>query len=241
MSPAVLIADDEPLARARLRDLLAAHPDLEVVGEAADGREAVARIDELEPDIVFLDIQMPLKTGLEVLAEVTHQPAVIFTTAHDRYAVAAFELAAVDYLLKPFGAARLAAAVERALSGKDRGSAGRAAEAMESGRVDRLFVRDRGRIVPIPAADIVRLEARDDYVAIHAGGRSHLMHITMNELEKRLDPARFLRIHRTHMVNLDHLRAMEPFDGTRLMIEMRDGTKLMASRARSRELKALAR
>lgn len=243
MRHAVLIVDDEPLARARVRDLLSEHPGLELVGEAADGIEAVSRIDQLEPDIVFLDIQMPGVSGLEVLKKIRHQPAIIFTTAHDRYAVAAFELAAVDYLLKPFGPERFRAAVERVLATQERTAAGpRALEALGSTTyVERLFVRDRGRIVPIAAPDIIRLEASDDYVAVHAGGRAHLMHITLTELEKRLDPARFLRIHRTHIVNLDHLKSIEPHDGARMTVQMRDGSKLMASRARSRTLRSLAR
>jgi two-component system LytT family response regulator len=237
-----LVADDEPLARQRLRDLLEELPAVEIVGEAADGAAAVAQIDALKPDLVFLDIQMPGLSGLEVLRRAAHHPVTIFTTAHDQYAVAAFELAAVDYLLKPFGMERLRTAVDRALATRDAAAPARAEQLLGAAHtVTRLFVRDRGKIVPLPVADIAHFEARDDYVAVYVGGRTYLMHVTLGELERRLDASRFLRIHRTHLVNLDHVRAMEPYDGTRLQVELRDGTKLMASRSRSRELRDLAR
>jgi len=237
-----LIADDEPLARRRLRDLLADVPAVEVLGEAADGAEAVAQIDALRPDLVFLDIQMPGLSGLDVLRQTAHHPVTIFTTAHDRYAVAAFELAAVDYLLKPFGLERLTVAVTRALAARDTAAPARAEQALVgAGPLERLFVHDRGKIVPLAVSKIVRFEARDDYVAVCPEGRTYLMHVTLGELERRLDPARFLRIHRTHLVNLDYVRTMEPYDGTRLVVELVDGTRLMASRSRSRVLKDLAR
>lgn len=241
MKARTLIADDEPLARQRLRDLVAEIGGLEIIGEAGDGAAALAAIDDHKPELVLLDINMPVLSGLEVMKRAAHRPAVIFTTAHDQFAVAAFELAAVDYLLKPFGAERLRTAVERALDGRDRAGPSRVAQLLGSEPIERLFVKDRGRIVPLAAAKITRFEARDDYVAVHVGARSYLMHVTLGELERRLDPGRFLRIHRTHVVNLDHVQAMEPYDTTRLMVQMRDGTKIMASRSRSKELRELAR
>jgi len=244
LRPTALIADDEPLACRRLRDLVADVPLVEVVGEVSDGEAAVRALDSLKPDLVFLDIEMPGLTGLEVLERARHRPAVVFTTAYDRYAVAAFELAAVDYLLKPFGRERFRAAVERAcrtLNGVEASAAvERARPALERRTpLARLFVRDRGRIVLVAVTGVVRIEARDDYVAVHAAGRSHLVHVTMNEMEERLDRERFLRIHRSHLVNLDHAKSLEPHDQTRLVVEMRDGSRIVASRARSRELRDL--
>ena len=240
-----VIVDDEPLARQQLRDFMADVPWLECIAEAATGGDAVRVIDAEQPDIVFLDIQMPEMTGLEVLERIDHDPAVVFTTAHDRYAVAAFELGALDYLLKPFGRERFLGAVERARRSLQSESGERPAErvraALESERsMTRVFVRDRGRILPIPVQEIVRLEAEDDYVGLHARGRRFLVYLPLGEFEKRLDRERFLRVHRSHIVNLDHVSALVPYDASRLQVEMRDGTKIMASRTRSRELRHLA-
>jgi len=248
MKTRALVVEDEPIARRQLRELLAGIEWVECIGEASNGREAVGRIDALEPDLVFLDIEMPELSGLEVLERITHDPAVVFTTAYDKFAVAAFELEAIDYLLKPFGRDRLHAALERVRRAvRERGDepvSRRAREALGqiagAGALARIFVRDRGRIVPIAAQEIERLEAEDDYVAVHSRGRRYLVYLGMNEFEARLDPQRFLRIHRSHIVNLDHVAALIPFDGTRLQVEMRDGTRLTASRTRSRELRGLA-
>jgi two-component system, LytTR family, response regulator len=248
MKTRAIVVEDEPIARQQLRDLLLEVDWIECVGEAADGRSAAALIDELEPDLVFLDIEMPEMSGLDVLRSIQHEPSVVFTTAYDRFAVAAFELEAIDYLLKPFGRDRLRAALERvrrAVAGDaDVSLVKRAHEALDQlsgdGPLTRLFVRDRGRILPIAVREIERLEADDDYVAVHVRGRRFLVYLGMNEFEARLDPTRFLRIHRSHIVNLDHVAALVPFDATRLQIEMKDGTKLIASRTRSRELRSLA-
>ena len=237
----VVIADDEPPARQQLQDLLADVPWVTCVGEAADGEEAVAAVDRLRPDLLFLDIEMPVLSGLAVLGRVRHQPAVVFTTAYDRYAVAAFELAALDYLLKPFGRDRLSSALERARRALDERTAlsvlERARETSGSAPARRVFVRDHGRIVPLAIRDVQRLEARDDYVDLYAGGRSYLVHLPLAEFERRLDPARFLRIHRSRIVNLDHVAGFTPCDGSRLEVEMKDGTRLLASRQRSRALR----
>jgi two-component system LytT family response regulator len=240
-----VLVDDEPLARRQLRDFMVDAPWLECVGEAATGTDAVRLIDATQPDLVFLDIRMPELSGLEVLEQTEHDPTVIFTTAHDRYAVAAFELGALDYLLKPFGRERFLAAVERARRSiraeSEERSVERARGALNaSGLLTRVFVRDRGRILPIPAREIVRLEAEDDYAALFARGRRFLVYLPLAEFERRLDPDRFMRVHRSHIVNLDHVSALVPYDGSRLQVEMRDGTKIMASRTRSRELRHLA-
>jgi two-component system LytT family response regulator len=241
VKPSALIAEDEALARRMLRDLLDEIGLVHVVGEVDDGAACVRALDELRPEILFLDVQMPGGDGFEVLARSRHRPLTIFTTAHDQFAVAAFELAAVDYLLKPFGRERLRLAVERALQGLpgERADAERLSATWSAERpVRRLFLRDRGRIVPVAVEHIVRIEAMDDYAAVHVRDRSYLLHMPMNVLERRLDPDRFVRVHRSHIVNLDHVAALEPYDGTRLEIVMRDGTRVLASRARSRVLRA---
>jgi two-component system LytT family response regulator len=180
---------------------------------------------------------------------------VVFTTAYDRYAVSAFELAAVDYLLKPFGRERFHAAAERAWTALTAAPAAdadeppvverarhalEAARAAPDARLARLLVRDRGLITPIAVRDVERLEAEDDYVALFAHGRRHLVYLPLAEFERRLDPAQFVRVHRSHIVNLDFVRHLVPYDAVRLQVEMRDGTKILASRARSRTLRELA-
>src|SRR5215467_15990456 len=189
MKTRAVVVEDEPIARQQLRDLLLEVDWIDCVGEAADGRSAAAMIDQLEPDLVFLDIEMPEMSGLDVLGAIRHEPAVVFTTAYDKFAVAAFELEAIDYLLKPFGRERLYAAldrVKRAVRGDgDVPISHRAHEAIEQRDrwLTRIFVRDRGRLVPIAAADIERLEADDDYVAVHSRGRRYLVYLGMNEFE----------------------------------------------------------
>lgn len=237
-----LIVDDEPLARRKLLELLSEAEWLRAVGEAADGETAAREIDRLEPHVVFLDIEMPGLSGLRVLERCRHRPVVVFTTAFDRYAVTAFELEALDYLLKPFGRDRFQAALRRvreALERPDPEALERASRALAGARepVDRIFVRDRGRIIPIGVAEITRLEAEDVYVAVHAAGRRYLVHLALQELERNLDPSRFVRIHRCHVVNLDFVAAFRPMEDSRLEVEMKDGTRLAASRARSKELR----
>ena len=247
MSTRVVIVEDEPIARQQLRDLLGDVDWIDCVGEAADGQAAVTLIDSARPDLVFLDIEMPELNGLGVLGKIQHDPAVVFTTAYDKFAVSAFELEAIDYLLKPFGRDRLLAALDRVKRAiredGDVAVSRRAHEAMDqlsgTGPLTRIFVRDRGRIVPVAVRDIERLEADDDYVAVYTRGRRYLVYLNMSEFEARLDPAMFLRIHRSHIVNLDHVAALSSYDATRLQVELRDGTKLLASRTRSRELRHL--
>lgn len=237
----VLVCEDEPLARLHLRGLIEATPGLLWVGDAADGASAVTLIDRLRPDLVFLDIQMPELPGIAVLERITHRPAVIFTTAFDSYAVQAFELGAVDYLLKPFGPERFATAVsraERALAAEEQSPVVDRIRAVQ-GTLSRVFVRERGRIVPVAVTDIERLEAEDDYVAIVTRGRRHLLTITLASLLERLDGRRFVRIHRSHVVNLDYVAALAPFDAGRLSVEMRDGTRITASRSGTQALRSL--
>lgn len=240
-----LVIDDEPLARRKIRTLLGEVAWIECIGEVGDGQGAVRAIEEQQPDLVFLDIRMPGLSGLEILRRIRHRPAVIFTTAYDRYAVTAFELAAVDYLLKPFSRDRFLQSVARARPALEwkagAASADRAEEALQTAPVGRLFVREGGRIVPLRAGDVARLEACDDFAYAHAGGRRYRINASLNDLEQRLDPAVFVRIHRSHIVNLDHVAAWVPYDGSRFEVRLRDGTVLTASRQRSRALRSLAR
>jgi two-component system LytT family response regulator len=234
-----VIVDDEPLARKRLRELLTGFDGIECIGEAVDGRSAVQTIDTLRPDLVFLDVEMPEGTGLDVLDRIAHSPAVIFTTAYDRYAVAAFELQAVDYLLKPFGHDRLARALERVVVPSKEGVATRARTALANAGspIDRILVRDRGRLVPVAVRDITRLEANDDYTSVHTRGRTYLVHLALQDFERRLDTAKYVRIHRSHIVNFDHVAQFTPTDGGRMRLEMDDGTQLPVSRAYSKALR----
>lgn len=245
MKVPVLVVDDEPIARAGLRQMLAAFDWVDVVGEAADGQSAVMAIETLKPEIVFLDVQMPGLLGTDVLRHIEHRPFVIFTTAYSQHAVTAFELGAVDYLMKPFGAARLAAAMERV-----RGAIGepssldameRLSGALGGGPITRLFVRVGNTIVPIPVDRVSRLEADGDYVVAHVAGSRHLLHLALSTLVTRLDPKRFAQVHRTHVVNLDHVRAFRRDTRGNLEAEMNDGAKVPVSRARAQELRSLGR
>ena len=239
-----LVADDEPFARSGLRRMLAEFDWIDCIGEAASGTAAIEAIDRLRPDLVFLDIRMPGATGLQVLERIAHRPRVVFTTAFAEHAVTAFELGALDYLLKPFGHERLAKAMERlreTLGSAQPAVAERLAETLEGGPLARLFVRSGRSIVPVTAAEISRLEAMGDYVVVHAAGGKHVLHITLAQLESRLDPRHFRRVHRAHIVNLEHVAAFRRLPGGALCAELADGTRVAVSRANARELRALAR
>lgn len=238
-----LIADDEPVARAGLRDMLADVDWVTCVGEAANGPAAVQAINALKPELVFLDIRMPGMLGTEVLAHVQHQPLVVFTTAFAQHAATAFELGALDYLLKPFGPERLGRTLSRIRTalGESQGAPAfdRLREALSTGPMTRLFVRSGGAIIPVSVATIAWFEASGDYVIAHAGRSRYMLHLSLNRLESKLDPAKFLRIHRTHLVNLDHVTAFRRHGKERLVAEMPDGAKLVVSRSRSKELRSL--
>lgn len=238
----VLVCEDEPLARVHLRELIDATPRLRCVGEAADGVRAVSLIDAERPQLVFLDIRMPELDGLSVLSHIVHQPAVVFTTAYDAHAVQAFEFGAIDYLLKPFGAERFTTAVARAIRHLEAAEPEviRVADRLQAADAPlaRLFARERGRIVPIAVNEIERLEAEDDYVAVFTRGRRHLLTVTLTALLERLDATRFVRIHRSHAINLDAIASMVPFDAGRLSVELRDGTRITASRAGTQALRS---
>lgn len=239
-----LIADDEPVARVGLRHMLADVDWIECIGEAADGPAAIEAIERLRPELVFLDIQMPGLLGTEVVQRLAHQPLVVFTTAHAEHAITAFELGALDYLLKPFGPERFNAALDRlraALGEPAAPAFERLGEALGPGPISRIFVRSGRAIVALAVDAVSWFEALGDYVAVHAGAATHLVHVPLNRLERRLDPRRFVRIHRTHIVNLDHVDSFRRQDDGRLVAQLRDGKALAVSRAKAQELRALVR
>ena len=242
MTATVLIAEDHDLARKKLVELLRDVDWIDCVAEVEDGPAALRAIDRLKPDLLFLDVRMPGMTGLEVLRRSTCRPHVIFTTAYPDHAVEAFELQALDYLLKPFGRERLDQALDRARqaigSTQPPLQLERIRDALEPREhLSRIFVRKRGKILPIAVVDVERLEADADYVGVWTGGRRYLVRIALDALAVRLDPQVFCRIHRSHVVNLDFVKAMQPYDGSRLLVELRDGTQIVASRSRSRDLR----
>jgi two-component system LytT family response regulator len=239
----VAIADDERLARGKLRDFVSEIDGVTCVGEARNGSETVALVNRVRPDVLFLDVRMPGLDGFQVLRHLTHPPVVIFTTAHDEYAVAAFEVRALDYLLKPFGRARFREALARARESLDDpliasiGDRARDALVDNAEPLRQIFVRVARRIVPVNIAHVTRFEAADDYVTIYANGQRLVAAIRMDDLERLLDPVRFLRIHRSHIVNLAEVTSMVPHVSGRLLVTLKDGTPLFASRSRSREVR----
>jgi two-component system LytT family response regulator len=245
MKVTAFIADDEPVARAGLRGMLRAFEWVEVVGEAGDGESAVQGIRALKPELVFLDVQMPGMLGTDVFRRIEHEPFVMFTTAYSEHAVTAFELGAVDYLLKPFGPARLAAAMERVRSSIGEPVSADAVErlsgALAGGPITRLFVRVGSAIVPLAVERVSWFEADGDYVIAHAGTSRHMLHLALSRLEQRLDAQKFTRVHRAHIVNLDHVRAFRPDDRGGLEAELVDGTRVPVSRARAQELRSAGR
>lgn len=236
------VVDDEPLARRRLRGLIQETTWLDFVGESGAAKTAIPAIDELRPDLVFVDIRMPGMTGLEMLARLHHRPLVIFTTAFDNFAVTAFEVGAVDYLLKPFGRDRFQQAVERVrVSGRPRkaDATDRAGETLSTRPLTRLFVRQGVRVVPVPLEQVERFQACDDYVVVQAGEREYTLGLPMSQLEQRLDASTFVRVHRSTIVNLNHVVEWQPYDGSRLRVLLRSGATLITSRERSRRLREL--
>lgn len=240
MNLRALVVDDEMLARQRIRHLLRRSTDIEVVGECANGLEAVKAIEELAPDLVFMDIQMPELDGFGVVEAVgpDHMPPTLFITAYDQHALRAFEVHAVDYLLKPFSPERFHQALERARRWcrSPTGQKGPDLEALMAslGRdrpwADRLLVRAGDRHVLVRTEAVQWIEAEDNYVRLHVEGTSHLVRQTMTGLLAKLDPARFRRIHRSAIVNLDCIREFQPWTGGDHLVIMRDGTRLTLSR-----------
>ena len=229
-----VIVDDEELARSFLKELLRPHPEIELVAECANGFEAVKAIAETRPDLLFLDVQMPKLDGFEVLELIDNTPAVIFITAYDQYAMRAFDAQAVDYLLKPFATERFERALERAKSRVAGRGAGvelaKAARPREQ-RPERIVVKDGTRVHIIPIEKLDYVEAQDDYVALHSGGRSYLKQQPIAGVEAMLDPARFVRIHRSSIVNLERVTRIEPYAKDSRIVILTDGTRLPVSRS----------
>ncbi len=229
-----VIVDDEELARSFLRELLRAHPEVEVAAECPNGFEAVKAITEIRPDLVFLDVQMPKLDGFEVLELIDCSPAVIFVTAFDQYAMRAFDAQAVDYLLKPFSTDRFERALERAKSRIGERSAPPAGLAHSARppdqRPERIVVKDGTKVHIIPLDKLDYVEAQDDYVALHSGGKSYLKQQPIVSLEEMLDPARFVRIHRSSIVNLERVTRIEPYTKDSRIVILADGTRLPVSK-----------
>lgn len=245
-----LIVDDEPAAREGLRHLLAADPEIEVVGECRDGKTATAAIRDQAPELVFLDVQMPELDGLGVLRDVPveQRPVVVFVTGYDRYALQAFEVHAVEYLLKPFTDDRFREALSQAklqvrrtrmgelgreiatLAGSDAAAAPAEKPAAPKGYRSRLVVKTGGNVVLVPVEDIDWIDADGDYVRIHVAKASHTVRETMHHLETELDPSRFVRIHRSTIVNLARVKELQPFYRGEFVAVLHDGTRLKLSR-----------
>ncbi len=239
-----IVVDDEAPARALLREYLSAHEDMLLLAECANGFEAVKAVSEHSPDVVFLDVQMPKIDGFEVLELLESPPLVVFTTAFDEYAVRAFEVHAADYLLKPISRERFDDALDRLRAEKRGGRPGLGAPLLAEIRrsrtpLQRILVRDGSKVHVIPAESIDYIEAQDDYIAIHAGGKIHLKLERIAIIDQSLDPARFVRIHRSFILNLERLARIEFYaKGSRMAI-LRDGTRLPVSRSGNDKLKGI--
>jgi len=243
-----LIVDDEPLARERLRRLLEGEPEIEIVGECADGREAVAAIQKQPPDLMFLDIQMPELDGFGVLqaTNTQHVPVIVFVTAHDKFALRAFEVHAVDYLLKPFDRERFQTALRRALE-RVRNRDSQALQQRQAALLadlkippkspDRLAVKSAGRVVFVKLSDIDWIEAAHNYVELHAGKESHLLRETLNAIEARLSPEKFVRISRSAIVNIERVKELQPLFHGEYTVTLQNGTRVTLSRRYRDKLK----
>src|SRR6202171_4965888 len=238
-----LLVDDEDLARHALRELLKSHPEVEVAAECANGFDAVKAVAEQKPDLIFLDVQMPKLTGFDVLELIGSDLPVIFVTAYDQHAMRAFEVHAVDYLLKPVGRERFEAALTRA---KDRVAETKPmpAELAATARppqqfLERVVIRDGTRVTLIPIAKLDYVEAQDDYVALASQGAKHLKQQTIASLEAALDPARFVRIHRSYIVNFERVARIEPYGKDSRLAILADGSRLPVRRAGYARVRAL--
>jgi two-component system LytT family response regulator len=236
-----MVVDDEPMARERLVDLLGQEKDIELIGECADGAQAVSAIQQQQPDLVFLDVQMPACDGFRVIENVgpDRMPAVVFVTAYDEYALKAFEVHAIDYLLKPFGRDRFQQSLQHARAHVERrraGDLGRRLMALvhdvkpEPPRMDRLIVKSGGRVFFLRTDDIDWVEAAGNYVRLHLATESHLFRETMNNMEARLDGQRFVRIHRSRIVNSDRIKELQPWFNGEYVVVLSNGTRLTLSR-----------
>lgn len=229
-----IIVDDEPLAAGLVKEFLGAYPQFEVVAMCHDGVEAFKAIQLHQPDLIFLDIQMPKITGFELLELLENPPAVLFTTAFDQYAVKAFDAKGLDYLVKPFSEARFAQAITRFLSQYQGNSASASypeeLSLIQQGKCTRLVVRVKNEIKIIPVQEVSYFAAEDDYISIHTGEGKFLKKMTMKHLEESLDPGKFARIHRSFLVNLQELSGIEPYEKDSYVLRLRSGAKIPVSK-----------
>ncbi|BBB67666.1 DNA-binding response regulator [Undibacterium sp. YM2] len=246
----VLIVDDEELARRLSLEYLRAHPDLDVIGECETGLEAVDAINRLNPDLVLLDIQMPQLSGLDVLELTGRRSGVIFTTAYDQYALKAFDLHAVDYLLKPYSQQRFDEALGKARklliqetsASSPTSSSTQALEtllAQQSEKLQRLLIRDRGQVHVVPLDSIDYVEAQDDYILIHAAGKSYMKTQSLSELEAQLDAGKFVRVHRSFLVQVTAVQSIEKTSKDSQVAILKSGAQVAVSRAGNERLRAL--
>ena len=237
-----VIVDDESPARTRIRELLRATPDVEIIDECSNGREAVRSISANSPDLVFLDIQMPELDGFAVIEALgpEHLPAVIFVTAYDHYAVQAFEVNAIDYLLKPFDRQRFQTALSRARDHLQMNNKGELNQQLNTllrqlktpqKQAERFVVKSGGRVFFLKNEEIDWIEAAGNYVRLHVGTETHLLRETMNAIQKKIDPSRFIRIHRSTFVNVEKIKELQPWFHGEYVVIMRDGTQLTMSRS----------
>jgi two-component system LytT family response regulator len=245
-----LIAEDEPLAREKIKTLLESEPEIEIIGECADGRETVSAIARQSPELLFLDVQMPELDGFGVVEAVgaERMPVVIFVTAYNQYALRAFEAHALDYLLKPFDRERFQKALQRAKAQIERARAGALNERLlallaglkaEPKVLERLVLKSGGRVFFLRAEEIDWVEAAGNYVRLHAGREAHLLRETINGLAAKLDPGQFLRIHRSTIVNLERIKELHPLFHGEYVITRQDGTQLTSSRGYREQLHKL--
>ena len=243
-----LIVDDEPLARERIVDMLVGDPDLEIIGECGDGLMAVAAVESHKPDLLFLDVQMPELDGFGVLEAIEQPPVIVFVTAYDQYALRAFEVHALDYLLKPFDRERFDKALQRAKRQIERERAGTMNRELVALLADiksrpkpleRLVIKAGGRVFFLRVDEIDWIEAAANYVKLHAGGEAHLLRETINGLAAKLDPDKFLRVHRSIIVNLERVKEMQPWFHGDYVIIMQDGAQLTSSRNYREQLRKL--
>ncbi len=240
---AIIIEDEEP-ARNLLKAYLQSHDEIELVAECENGFDGIKAIAEYRPDLIFLDIQMPKLTGFEMLELLDEYPEIIFTTAYDEFALRAFELNAVDYLMKPFSKARFDNALEKVFTRlKNKSQQNTTVEKLKeqvqetSGPQERFFVKTGSRIDVIPVEDIIHVEAQDDYVELHTAKGRFLKKETMNRLELQLPPKKFIRVHRSHIIRVDQMEKLEKYGKESYMVVLKNGAKVLVSKSRIKNLK----
>lgn len=242
MKKNAIIIDDERLARNELKKILALHPEIDVIGEAANAEEGLRLINELNPDLIFLDVQMPVKTGFDLLQELEKLPAVIFTTAYDEYAIRAFEVNALDYLLKPIDPKRLTDAVQKFLAIDEKEmmfSENRSELRLSLSESDQVFVKDGEKCWFVKLAEIRLFESVGNYARVFFGPNKPLILKSLNSLEERLDPRTFFRANRKHIVNLRMIERVEPFFNGGLLLEIKGGEKIEVSRRQAVRFKEM--